>query len=52
MNGDLAQERDRAKIPAKYKWNLADMYANEVAWRESRDGLRRRFRSLPGFRAS
>ena len=39
MNGDLAQERDRAKIPAKYKWNLADMYANEVAWRESRDGL-------------
>ena len=29
----VAQERDRAKVPDRYKWNLADVYPNEAAWR-------------------
>ena len=34
-----AQERDRAKIPEQYKWNLADIYPNEAAWRAAKDKL-------------
>jgi len=32
-----AQERDRSKIPDKYKWNLADLYPSDAAWRGSKD---------------
>ena len=32
-----AQERDRAKIPDQYKWNLADIYPDETAWRVAKD---------------
>src|SRR5690242_18970795 len=34
-----AQERDRAKVPDRYKWNLADIYPNEAAWRAAKDKL-------------
>ena len=33
------QERDRAKIADKYKWNLADIYPNDAAWRAAKDKL-------------
>ena len=29
----MAQERDRAKVEDKYKWNLADIYPSVDAWR-------------------
>jgi oligoendopeptidase F len=32
-----AQERDRAKIPDKYKWNLADIYPGDAAWRAAKE---------------
>jgi oligoendopeptidase F len=32
-----AQERDRAKIPDKYKWNLADIYPSDAAWRAAKE---------------
>src|SRR5215471_16173396 len=35
----IAQERDRAKIPDKFKWNLADIYPSEEAWRAAKDKL-------------
>ena len=35
----IAQERDRSKIPDQYKWNLADIYPNEAAWRAAKDKL-------------
>jgi oligoendopeptidase F len=35
----VAQERDRAKILDKFKWNLADIYPNEQAWRAAKDKL-------------
>jgi oligoendopeptidase F len=34
-----AQERDRARIPDQYKWNLADLYPNEAAWRAVKEKL-------------
>ena len=34
-----AQERDRAKVPEKYTWNLADIYPTEAAWRAAKDAL-------------
>ena len=27
----IAQERDRAKTPDKYKWNLTDLYRDDAA---------------------
>src|SRR5437762_14333069 len=35
----IAQERDRAKVPDRYKWNLADIYPDEAAWRAAKDKL-------------
>src|SRR6185369_5777854 len=33
----VAQERDRSKIPDKYKWNLADIYPSDAALRTAKD---------------
>ena len=38
-SGLSAQERDRAKIPDKYKWNLADIYPSDAAWRAAKEKL-------------
>src|SRR5258708_39405274 len=35
----IAQQRDRSKIPDKYKWNLADIYPSDAAWRTAKDTL-------------
>jgi oligoendopeptidase F len=35
----VAHERDRSKIPDKYKWNLQDIYASDAAWRTAKDKL-------------
>lgn len=32
-----AQERDRGKVPDRYKWNLADIYADVNAWRAAKE---------------
>ncbi|HXD72390.1 MAG TPA: oligoendopeptidase F [Vicinamibacterales bacterium] len=34
-----AQEKDRASIPDRYKWNLADIYPSDAAWRGARDAF-------------
>ena len=34
-----AQERERAQIPEQYKWNLADIYPSETAWRSAKDRI-------------
>jgi len=33
----IGQERDRAKIPDKYKWNLAEIYPSDGAWRAAKE---------------
>jgi oligoendopeptidase F len=35
----VAQARDRAKIPDKYKWNLTEIYRNDAAWRAAKEKL-------------
>ncbi len=35
----LAQERDRGKIADQYKWNLADLYPSDAAWKEAEQRL-------------
>jgi oligoendopeptidase F len=34
-----AQERARDQTPDRYKWNLADIYKTEAAWRAAKDAL-------------
>jgi oligoendopeptidase F len=34
-----AQSRDRAQTPDKFKWNLAEIYPNDAAWRAAKDQL-------------
>jgi oligoendopeptidase F len=38
-DSSLAQERDRSKIADQYKWNLADIYPSDVAWKEAKQRL-------------
>ncbi len=35
----VAQERDRAKIPEKDKWNLAELYPTDDAWKKAKENL-------------
>ncbi|MCA1562930.1 MAG: hypothetical protein LC804_22585 [Acidobacteria bacterium] len=37
--GLAAQERDRAKIAGKYKWDLSAIYPSEEGWRQAKDKL-------------
>jgi oligoendopeptidase F len=39
LNPLAAQERDRSKIEDKYKWNLADIYPSDAAWREAKNRM-------------
>ena len=48
----LAQERDRAKIPDTYKWNLADLYGSEDAWRTAKDLVVSEIPELRSFRGT
>src|SRR4051794_28776051 len=42
-----AQERDRSAIPDRYKWNLADIYPSEAAWRAAKEKLAA---AIPGMK--
>jgi oligoendopeptidase F len=46
----FAQERDRARIPDKYKWNPADVYPSDEAWRAAKDRIATEIPKLKGFR--
>ncbi len=48
----LGQERDRAKIPDKFKWNLADLYPSEEAWRTAKNRVVAEIPELKSFRGS
>jgi len=45
-----AQERDRARIDDKYKWNLADLYPSDEAWRAAKDGLLQEVAKIAAFK--
>jgi oligoendopeptidase F len=46
----LAQERDRSAIPDKYKWNLADIYPSDAAWRAAKEAFAAEIPSLAKFK--
>lgn len=41
---------ERARIPEKYRWNLADLYESPRAWAEAREGAIARTREMERFR--
>ena len=45
--GAMAQQRDRAGIPERYKWDLTPIYASGAAWRAAKDQLEK---EIPGVR--
>src|SRR5262245_19385801 len=45
-----AQERDRSKIPDKYKWNLADIYPSEASWRAAKEAFAAEIPALEKFK--
>ena len=42
----MGQDRDRTKIADKYKWNLAQVYPDDAAWRAAKDRIRRELPEL------
>src|SRR5262249_39934090 len=48
----VAQGRSREQIPDKYKWNLADLYPSDDAWRAARDRLAPQFPKVAAFRGT
>ena len=49
MTATAAQERDRAAIDERYKWNLADVFPDVLAWRAAKDQVAR---ALPALRSA
>ena len=47
-----AQDRSRASIPEKYKWNLADIYPTEAAWAEAKDRLKPQIATIAPFKGT
>src|SRR5215471_18766331 len=46
----VAQERDRSATPDKYKWNLADIYPSDAAWRAAKEAFTAEIPSLGKFK--
>jgi len=42
----FSQERDRSKVPDKYKWNLAEIYPTDDAWKQAKEKF---LTDLPGI---
>ena len=47
-----AQQRDRASIPEKYKWNLTEIYASNAAWRAAKDQLEKDIPTVRAFKGT
>ena len=46
----FSQERDRAKVADKYKWNLADIYPSDAVWRAEKEKVTADIPKLREFR--
>ena len=47
-----AQERDRARVADRYKWNLADLYPSDDAWRAAKDKAVKDVATLTQYRGT
>lgn len=52
MEDAYVKERDRSRIPEKYKWDLSDIYPDDNAWRESKRKLVSAFKRISDFRGT
>ena len=52
MTGQAPPERDRAKVADRYKWNLADIYPDEPAWRKQKEAITAELPKLREFRGA
>ncbi len=48
----ISQERDRAKIPDIYKWNLADIFPSDDAWRSGKSKLVDEIPAIESFKGT
>src|SRR5690349_18522644 len=46
----FAQTRERASVPARYTWNLADIYPNDAAWRAEKDAIAKQVPAIANFK--
>jgi oligoendopeptidase F len=46
----IAQERDRAQIADRYKWNLADIYPSVDAWRAAKERIQKELPKIGQFK--
>lgn len=49
-SGSPSQERDRSKIPDKHKWNLADMYPSDDAWKTEKERVIKEIPKIEQFK--
>ena len=47
-----AQQRDRASIPEKYKWDLTHIYPSNAAWRAAKEKLEGEISSVRSFKGT
>ncbi len=48
----LGQQKDRAAIQDQYKWNLADLYPTDEAWKSAEDGVKKSIDQFARFKGS
>ncbi len=48
----FSQQRDRSKIPEQYKWNTADVYPTEAAWKDAKLKLVSEIPAIAQYRGS
>ena len=49
LQGAAAQQRERADIPEQHKWNLAEIYPSNEAWRAAKDRISSEIPGLKTF---
>ena len=47
-----SQERDRAKIPDKFKWDLSQIYPSDDAWRQAKEKLKTEIPKVREFKGT
>jgi oligoendopeptidase F len=52
MKDAYVKERDRSRIPEKYKWDLRDVYAEDAAWQEAKQKLLSDMTRISGFKGN
>src|SRR3954454_24472881 len=47
-----AQTRERDQIPEKYKWDLAQIYPTDEAWRAAKDAFAKKYPVVETFKGT